>query len=118
MSVPYAFVDVTAFSDGGYKVVIVAGVLIVMMFLMVFGRLISRRLNQAGMGADDYVLLIATVLSMGLCAIAIACKLAPNDCVGPTTKIMLTSNSLVPIMDERVEPVGQVFLSTKHAKPR
>ena len=74
MSVPYAFVDVTAFSDGGYKVVIVAGVLIVMLFLMVFGRLISRRLNQAGMGADDYVLLIATVLSMGLCAIAIACK--------------------------------------------
>lgn len=79
MSVLYAFVDVTAFSHGGYKVVIVAGVLIVMLFLMVFGRLISRRLTQAGMGADDYVLLIATVLSMGLCAIAIACKLSHKD---------------------------------------
>ena len=79
MSVPYAFVDVTAFSDGGYKVVIVAGVLIVMLFLMVFGRLISRKLTQAGMGPDDYVLLIATVLSMGLCAIAIACKLSHKD---------------------------------------
>ena len=84
MSVPYAFVDVTAFSDGGYKVVIVAGVLIVMLFLMVFGRLISRRLNQAGMGADDYVLLIATVLSMGLCAIAIACKLSQKHGINPS----------------------------------
>ena len=79
MSVTYAFVDVTAFSNGGYKVVIVAGVLIVMLFLMVSGRLISRRLTRAGMGADDYVLLIATVLSMGLCAIAIACKLSQKD---------------------------------------
>lgn len=86
MSVPYAFVDVTAISDGGYKVVIVAGVLIVMLFLMVFGRLISRRLNQAGMGADDYVLLIATVLSMGLCAIAIACKMSQKDRVDPSRR--------------------------------
>ena len=79
MSVLYAFVDVTAFSHGGYKVVIVAGVLIVMLFLMVFGRLISRRLTQAGTGPDDYVLFIATVLSMGLCAIAIACKLSQKN---------------------------------------
>ena len=79
MGVLYAFVDVTAFSDGGYKVVIVAGVLIAMLFLMVSGRLVSRRLTQAGIGADDYVLLIATVLSMGLCAIAIACKLSQKD---------------------------------------
>ena len=74
MGVPYAFVDVTPFEDGGYKVVIVAGVLILMQFLMLFGRLISRRLNHAGVAADDYVLLIAAILSMGLCAIAIACE--------------------------------------------
>ena len=31
---------------------------------------------------------------------------------------MLTLNALVPIMDQRVEPVGQVIPSTKHGKPR
>ena len=77
MSVPYAFLDVTGFSDGGYKVVIVAGVLTLMLSLMIFGRLVSRRLTQAGMGPDDYVLIIATILSLGLCGIAIACKNLP-----------------------------------------
>ena len=29
---------------------------------------------------------------------------------------MLTLNPLVPIMDQRVEPVGQVIRSTRHGK--
>ena len=33
-------------------------------------------------------------------------------------KMMLILNPLVPIMDQRIEPVGQVFPSIKHAKPR
>jgi hypothetical protein len=74
MHLPYAFVDVTQFSHGGYKVIIVAGVLILMLLLMVTGRLVSRRLKRAKVAADDYVLLIATILSIGLCAIAIACE--------------------------------------------
>ena len=74
MNVPYAFVDVTDFNHGGYKVVIVAGVLILMLLLMVTGRLVSRRLKRAGVAVDDYVLLVATILSIGLCAIAIACE--------------------------------------------
>ena len=31
---------------------------------------------------------------------------------------MLTLSALVPIMDQRVEPVGQVIPSTKDGKPR
>jgi len=71
MTVSDSFVNVPSYQDGGYKVVVVAGVLIMMQLLMVFGRLMSRRLKNAGLAADDYVLLLATILTMGLCAIAI-----------------------------------------------
>ena len=74
MHLPYTFVDVTHFNHDGYKVIIVAGVLILMLLLMVTGRLVSRRLKRAKVAADDYVLLIATILCIGFCAIAIACE--------------------------------------------
>lgn len=83
MNVLYSFVDVTDFSHGGYKVVIVAGVLILMLLLMVTGRLVSRRLKRAGVAVDDYFLLVATTLSIGLCAIAIACELSSRICADP-----------------------------------
>lgn len=49
------------YGDGGYKVVVVASVLIFMQFIMVFGRYLSRRLQKVLLEADDYVLLLATV---------------------------------------------------------
>ncbi|KAL8652631.1 MAG: hypothetical protein Q9210_002574 [Variospora velana] len=49
------------YGDGGYKVVVVASVLIFMQFIMVFGRYYSRRLQKVLLEADDYVLLLATV---------------------------------------------------------
>lgn len=47
--------------DGGYKVVIVASLLIMMQLLMVGGRLFSRKLQKVWLGVDDYVLVSATV---------------------------------------------------------
>ena len=48
-------------SNGGYKVVVVAIILIIMQTLMVAGRVISRRLQKVWLGIDDYVLISATV---------------------------------------------------------
>lgn len=73
------FEDVNSYGQGGLKVVIVTVLLIVTQFLVVGGRLTSRRLRKVGFGADDYVLLLATAFSLGLCAIAIACKLWPRQ---------------------------------------
>ena len=70
-----SFVNVSSYDHGGFKVVIVAVLLIVMQILMVGGRLISRRLREVSFGADDYMLLLAMAFSFGLCALAIACKL-------------------------------------------
>lgn len=67
-------VYVTSYGDGRFKVVIVAVILISMQLLMVGGRFTSRRLRKTIFGVDDYVLLLATALTIGLCAIAIACK--------------------------------------------
>ncbi len=69
-----SFVNVLDYKDGGYKLVIVAGMLIVMQILLVSGRFVSRRLNKSGLAEDDYVLLLAMVLTTGLCAIAITCE--------------------------------------------
>lgn len=71
-----SFVNVSSYDHGGFKVVIVAVLLIVMQFLMVGGRLTSRRLRKVGFGADDYMLLLATAFSFALCALAVACKLS------------------------------------------
>lgn len=53
--------DDNRYGHGGYKAVVVASVLILMQFLMVFGRYYSRRLQKVMLEADDYVLLLATV---------------------------------------------------------
>lgn len=55
------FMDVAGFGNGGYRVVVVALLLVVMQILMVTGRLVSRRLQKVVLGADDYVLVSATV---------------------------------------------------------
>ena len=70
-----SFENVTSYGQGGIKVIIVTVLLIVMQFLVVGGRLTSRRLRKVTFGADDYVLLLATAFSLGLCVIAIACEL-------------------------------------------
>lgn len=70
-----SFEDVNSYGQGGLKVVIVTVLLIVMQFLVVGGRLTSRRLRKVSFGADDYVLLLATAFSLELCVVAIACKL-------------------------------------------
>ena len=67
-----SFENITDYGHGGYKVVIVASVLILMQSLMVGGRLLSRYLKKAPLAADDYVLFLATTMGFGLCALAIA----------------------------------------------
>lgn len=51
----------SGYSHGGYKVVVVASVLILMQTLMVSGRLLSRHLQKVALAVDDYVLFVATV---------------------------------------------------------
>ena len=67
-----SFTYLSDYGQGGYKVVIVASVLILMSSLMVCGRLLSRHLQKAALAADDYVLFLATTMGFGLCALAIA----------------------------------------------
>ena len=55
--------EVGNYTHGGYKVVVVASILILMQTLMVGGRLLSRRLQKVWLGVDDYVLISATVSS-------------------------------------------------------
>lgn len=81
----------TRYGEGGYKAVVVASVLILLQFLMVSGRYYSRRMQKVMLGADDYVLLLATVsrrwrlvmssqansdqlFTFALCAIGITCE--------------------------------------------
>ena len=77
-----SFVDISSYDDGAYKVIIVAALLIIMHILMVGARFVSRRLRKATLAADDYVLLIAAILTIGLCALALACKLTPRPAYG------------------------------------
>lgn len=51
----------TQYSNGGYKAVVVASVLVLMQFIMVFGRYYSRRLQKVTLETDDFVLLLAAV---------------------------------------------------------
>ena len=69
-----SFADITSYGDGAYKVLIVAGLLVVMQILMVGGRFTSRKMRKASLAADDFVLLIAAAITIGLCALALACK--------------------------------------------
>ena len=68
-------IDFADYGHGGWKVVIVAILLIVMQSLMVTGRYVSRRLRKVSLASDDYVLFLATVFTVGLCALALACML-------------------------------------------
>lgn len=67
-------VDITSYGHGAFKVIVVAALLIVMQILMVGGRFVSRKMRKVPLAADDYVLLIATILTLGLCALALTCK--------------------------------------------
>ena len=59
---------------GGWKVIIVAVLLIVMQLIMVAGRFVSRSLQKASLALDDYVLAVSAVVTVALCALAVACK--------------------------------------------
>ena len=69
-----SFADIVSYGDGAYKVIIVAALLIVMQILMVGARFASRKMRKAALAADDFVLLTAAALTIGLCALALACK--------------------------------------------
>ena len=56
-----SFMNIDDYGHGGYKVVIIASVLILMQSLMVGGRLFSRHLQKTSLAADDYALFFATV---------------------------------------------------------
>lgn len=58
--------DFNQYARGGFKTVVVASILIVMLCLMVGGRLLSRTLQRAKIAADDYVLFVATVYMLRL----------------------------------------------------
>ena len=77
--------DITSYSDGAYKVIAVAALLIIMQILMVRGRFLSRKMRNVPLSADDYVLLTATILTIGLCALALACKLPRGTLSGTKT---------------------------------
>ncbi len=66
-----ALESLSDYDNGGYKVVIVAALLIFMQTLMVCGRLVSRYMQKASLAADDYVLFIATTMGIGLCGLGI-----------------------------------------------
>ena len=68
------FTEITSYGHGAFKVIIVAALLIMMQFLMVGGRFISRKMRKASLAADDYVLLTAAIITIGFCGLAIACK--------------------------------------------
>lgn len=69
--------DITSYGDGAYKVIIVAALLIVMQILMVGGRFVSRNMRKVPLAVDDYMLLIATFFTLGLCALGLACESTP-----------------------------------------
>ena len=69
-----SYLDITSYGHGAFKVIVVAVLLIFMQILMVGGRFISRKLKRVPLAADDYVLLTATIPTIGLCALALACK--------------------------------------------
>lgn len=64
--------DTTSYGHGAFKVIIVAALLIVMQILMVGGRIVSRNMQKVSLAMDDYMLLIATIFTLGLCALALA----------------------------------------------
>ena len=53
--------EITSYGDGGWKVALVAAVLIFMQVLAVSGRIISRSMKKSRLALDDYVLILGTV---------------------------------------------------------
>lgn len=49
------------YGHGGYKVVVVAAVLIFMQLVVLYGRCYSRHLKRVLLELDDYVLMVAAV---------------------------------------------------------
>lgn len=70
-----SFVDFVSYGHGAFKVIIVVAVLIILQLLVVGGRFLSRKMRKVSLAADDYVLLTATIFTVGLCALVVACKL-------------------------------------------
>ncbi|CAD6583598.1 MAG: hypothetical protein ASARMPRED_001364 [Alectoria sarmentosa] len=67
-----SFVDIASYGHGAFKVIIVAAVLIILQLQVVGGRFLSRKMRKVSLAADDYVLLTATIFTVGLCALALA----------------------------------------------
>ena len=53
--------EITSYGDGGWKVAMVAAILIFMQVLAVSGRIISRSMKKARLAVDDYVLILGSV---------------------------------------------------------
>ena len=62
------------YGSGGWKVAVVAILLIVMQLIMLAGRLVSRKLQKASLAIDDFVLGLSTLFTVALCALAVACE--------------------------------------------
>ncbi|KAL8865719.1 MAG: hypothetical protein Q9174_006735, partial [Haloplaca sp. 1 TL-2023] len=66
-----SIMDEARYLEGGYKVVVVAAVLLFMQSLLVTARCCSRRMQKITLEVDDYVLVLAALFTSALCAIAI-----------------------------------------------
>ena len=53
--------EITSYGDGGWKVTLVAAILIFMQLLAISGRIISRSMKKASLAVDDYFLILGTV---------------------------------------------------------
>ena len=53
--------DVRDYDHGGWKVIVVASILVFMLVSMLLGRLVSRSLKKSTLQKDDFMLLAATV---------------------------------------------------------
>lgn len=69
---------VADYGHEGWKVIIVAAILILMQFLMVSGRFASRKMQKVSLATDDFVLLIAAFFTTGFCGLALACEYLQN----------------------------------------
>ena len=101
-----SFADITSYSDGAYKVIIVAALLVALQILMVGGRFASRKIRKAPLAADDFMLLIAAALTIGLCAFALACKLIQKWVKGFNAPISQNANSGRPYAVPRIAGIG------------
>jgi len=76
---PYKF-PLFRVSEGALKETVLCGTLQLFVFIAVWLRLWSRRLNQRRLEFNDYAILVALFFCVGLLAIAITCKKIWNLC--------------------------------------